>query len=208
MTKIILSDVDGTITRGSLVLEHASAMHFSGQIDLGGLPAAWADNKKDEAIISKLAEAYREEIVGMTLAELGLDAFLDSYTADKGNFYTTLARLEAEKADGAHVVLISGSPNYLVKLFARRFGFEGVGSFYHADASGALTGNVDAMFHATAKRSYVASMGLTESMTVHAYGDTASDVPLFEVAEHSVLVDPNEHTLVACAGMYQELLHA
>lgn len=208
MTKIILSDVDGTITRGSLVLEHASSMHHTGQIDLGELPALWAADKKNEALISQLAEAYRDGIVGMTLADLKLDDFLDAYIADTSNFYSTLARLQDEHEDGAMVMLISGSPNYLVKSFAKRFGFNGVGSFYHADTQGILTGAVDAMFHAQAKREFVAGMGLSSGVTVHAYGDTASDVPLFEVAQHSVLVQPTDATLAACEGMFHELLMA
>ena len=58
MTKrIILSDVDGTILRGSLVLDHACSLHERGLVDLGEHPAKYQADQKDEANIVALADA-------------------------------------------------------------------------------------------------------------------------------------------------------
>lgn len=206
MKKIILSDVDGTITRGSLVLDHATMLHNQGIINLGELPAQWNADKKNEALISKLADAYREQIVGLTHDELLVEEFI-SNAVNEGNFYETLARLQNAVNEGNDVVLISGSPEYLVGEFASRFGFKGIGSSYLTCDQGKLTGEIEGMFHADAKREAISAMNVRATYCeVHAYGDTMSDEPLFDAADYSVLVQPTDETFNAVAHKIHEII--
>jgi HAD superfamily phosphoserine phosphatase-like hydrolase len=209
MTKrIILSDVDGTITRGSLVLDHATMLHNAGVIDLGDLPARWNVDRKNEAIIHLLAEAYRDQISGFTLGDLQIVDFVDSVVADDTNFYDTLGRLKKASSEGDAVLLISCSPNYLVRKFAKAYGFQGIGSYYRETVEGKLTGEVDGLFNANAKRIKVASLKIRDSYDqVHAYGDTMSDEPLFDAADYSVLVQPTKETLDAIGHKVHELMY-
>lgn len=202
----VLSDVDGTILQGSLVLEHAVSLHEQEKIHLGDLPGKWLADKKNETYISGLAEAYRDAIIGFRVDELGIDTFLDHLCENDNSFYSSMNRLLDYRNDGSPVTLISGSPHFLVEKFAQRYGFDGVGSDYHTNVDGTLNGNIDGMFGADAKRAYVANMQLQKDRPIHAYGDTPSDAPLFEAASYSVLVAPNTDTRSALESTVHEIL--
>lgn len=204
--QVVLSDVDGTVIRGSLVLQHAISLHDSGIINLGNLPAIWRAEMKNEDNITNLAVAYQQAIAGMRLDDLNVDGFVDSICSNSENFYSSLPRLIAMREAGAEVVLVSGSPDFLVGNFGRRFGFGFAASKYITDADGRLTGRVEGMFSAPAKRAFVSSMNLSSYRDIFAFGDTSSDVPLFEAASYSVLVDPNEETRLSLGATVNEIV--
>ena len=58
----ILTDLDGTLLKGSLVLGHAIYLHNKKVIDLGDLPNAWNSDKKNESLIYELAISYQNAI--------------------------------------------------------------------------------------------------------------------------------------------------
>ena len=190
----VLSDVDGTLTRGSLVLDHAIYLHERGVINLGNLPQRWKAAPKDEKLIVALAEKYRDAIRGKKVEDLQVEEFLDEYDGIQGKFYSTLDQLRTFKKRGWEVQLISGSPDFLVQPFAQRNGFYGRGSDYHVNEEGYLNGSVDGMFGHDAKEGYISKLNVKRFKRVLAFGDTASDVPLFNNAHHSTLVDPSEET--------------
>lgn len=193
--KIVLSDVDGTLVRGSLANDHAVWLHNKGVINLGELPAQWLAAPKDETRLANLAIAYGKAISGKTLKELRVREFMDEIMSNESNFYSSLQQLKDARKEGHDVILISGSPQYLVGDFANRFGFTAVGSNYHQDRSHRFNGRITGMFGALSKKSVIEKLELERYETVVAYGDTESDRPLLEVAHHSVLIDPSPETL-------------
>lgn len=203
---ITLSDVDGTIVRGSLVLQHATTLHNKGLINLGDLPSKWATDKKNEDLITGLAISYQKAITGMHLQDLGINEFIDSICGNSESFYSALQRLITLKRAGSDVYLVSGSPDFLVKNFADRYGFKTAASHYHVSDSGHLTGGIDGMFSAPAKRTFVNTLKLSEYSDVHAFGDTSSDVPLFEASSYSVLVAPNQITRDTIGATVNEIV--
>lgn len=203
---IILSDVDGTLVKGSLVLQHATTLHEREIINLGNLPGMWAADRKNEDLITELAIAYQKSITGMRIEDLGVEEFVDSICADSNNFYSALQRLIALKKIGAEVHLVSGSPDFLVKSFADRFGFNTAASRYYVNDSGHLSGKLDGMFNAPAKREFVSTLDLSSYNEVFAFGDTSSDVPLFEASSYSVLVAPNQFTREAIGATVTEIV--
>lgn len=204
---IVLSDVDGTLIRGSLVLDHAVWLHAQKVIDLGDIPAKWLANQKNELLIMELAEAYRDAINGMALKELRVAEYMVEVMSTEKKFYSVLERLKLAHAAGEKVILISGSPQYLVGHFARIFGFTAIGSTYHRDKTRKLNGQVTGMFTADAKKRAIAKLNLESYARVTAYGDTSSDMPLLAAAHYSVLVDPSPETL-ALYGRVDEILHS
>lgn len=206
MKEIALSDVDGTIVRGSLVLDHACSIHEQGIVNLGDLPEIWKEDQKSEEKIVALAEAYRDALVGKRQSELGVPKFLDKLLADSNRFYSTLDKLKNLQAQGVEVHLISGSPSFLVGPFARRLGMSHAGSLYHKTRPGHFTGQVRLMAIGSAKRDYVTSLNVNRFGKVYAFGDTASDAPLFDVAHHSTLVDPSAHTESVFAGKVHSII--
>lgn len=193
MKKLVLSDVDGTLLKGSLVLNHACMLHNEKIINLDQLPTEWLADLKNETKVRALAEGYREAIKGMALEEMKIPEYIESILSDKTNFYSTIERLQEHKDNGADIHLVSGSPGFLLKEFAKHFGFKQVGSHYRR-YRGVFTGGLKLMAGSDAKRGYVSSLELNSYSHITAYGDTVSDGPLFEFAHHSVLVDPNAET--------------
>jgi phosphoserine phosphatase len=157
---IVLSDVDGTLVKGSLVLDHAVWLHSQGSIDLGNTPAKWLADQKNELYIHELAEAYRESIRGMSVKELQANAFINELMKQENKFYSALDRLKTAYSAGHDVVLISGSPQFLVGAFARRFGFTAIGSIYHRDEERRMNGLVTGMFGAEAKQKVIEKLSL------------------------------------------------
>lgn len=203
---IVVSDVDGTIVKKSLVLNHASSLHDKGVINLGKLPEMWRNDLKNETYITKLAEGYREQIFGKTMEEILVDEYINEVVSDNNNFYSILQRLVEFKENGTPVVLISGSPSYLVDRFAEHYGFQSAGSNYLVDEQGRFTGEVVGMFNGDAKRKYLSTLGLNKYANIFAFGDTQSDRPLFESASYSVLVEPNTETQEALGNLVQEVV--
>lgn len=196
-SRLVLSDVDGTLVRGSLANDHAVWMHEKGIVDLGDLPARWQADPKNEELITELAVANLKAISGKKVSELRVKEFMDEVIKTDNKFYSSLEKLIKAREEGHDVILISGSPQYLINDFARRFGFQGIGSEYHKNRKRKFNGRITGMFGAESKRQIVKQLNVERFDLVEAYGDTASDKPLLEVAHHSVLVDPTEETLLS-----------
>ncbi len=192
---LVLSDIDGTLLRGSLILDHAVMLSQRGIVDLGDWPEKWLSDPKNEEYISGLANSYRENVAGKKESELHIPEFIQSVIEDPEKLYSSLERLKRHQEAGHHVLLISGSPSFLVGPFAKTFGFETVASRYHRDRFRRLNGNITGMYGAPQKESVVEKMDLGQYDRIIGYGDTLSDVPLLSVADHSVLVEPNAETL-------------
>lgn len=204
---IAVSDVDGTIVKGSLVLGHAVSLHKENIIDLGELPEQWLNNQKDETLVENLATAYKDAILGKTVCELKTDKYISEVVENDENFYSVLKRLQKIKEDGGRVVLISGSPSFLIERFGAHYGFDCVGSDYEVDERGVFTGQVRGMFNSSAKRDYLNGLNLDDYTEVFAFGDTRSDFPLFEKAGYSVLVEPNDDTFRSIGHAVNEVLY-
>lgn len=207
--KIVLADVDGTLVKGSLVLQHAVWLAERGHAPevFTDLPQRWLADQKNEELIGQLGPAYQKSLTGMHIDEIGLDEYLDPVLDNRNNFYSTIDRLNQMKGAGARVVLISGSPDFMIKKMADKFGFEGVGSGYTIDHTSIFQGKVHKpMFNAAAKREHIATLNLNDDYYVTGFGDTSSDLPIFEVADHSVLVAPNEYTQKKIGHMVDEII--
>lgn len=202
---IVLSDVDGTIVRGSLVLNHACDLHDKGIVDFGDAVEQWRSDPKNEHNITRLAEMYRVGIAGKNIHDLDVDGYIENIVSNDSNFYSTLNRLIDYRDADHRVVLISGSPHFLVGAFANHFGFDYAASQYHHE-DGYFTGDCDGMFSAKAKRAYLENFGLDKYSNIVAFGDTCSDEPLFDSAHYSVLVEPNTYTRDALGHLVDEMV--
>lgn len=202
----VISDVDGTLVKGSLVLNHACYLHDHGIIDLGDKPARWKRSKKNEVRIKDLAEEYRNGIIGKTIDEVHAKSFVNSVMSNPDNFYSSLTRIAGYRKRGWSVYLISGSPSFLLTPFARKLNFKSKGSLYKQDEDGRFTGECVGMFSAPAKEKHLRSLKTHAYGHVIAFGDTASDLPLFEAAHHSVLVHPNKQTSLSIGHHAHEVL--
>lgn len=206
---LVLSDVDGTIVKGSLVLGHAVWLAEKGvRPDLyGDIPQRWKADPKNEAIINELGGAYSASLEGVSYEESGTDAYIDEFIENRDNMYSTIDRLQELRDQGHRVVLISGSPDHMIQRVAAKFGFEGVGSEYEIEGE-VFTGKVTRpMYGSSGKKDYIANMEIGKNVRVIGFGDTASDVPIFDVSHHSVLVDPHPETYEKLSGKIDEVIY-
>lgn len=206
---LVLSDVDGTIVKGSLVLDHACHLHDLGVADFGDLPELWKDDPKNGEFIFELSQVYRHAITGKKWEDLYIDDFLTHGLPYPDKFYSTIDRLIQHYENGDEVVLISGSPDFLVAHFAEFYGFKGFGSTYYRDEKGVFTGELYPMFHSENKKEVVSNFDLSSYKKVIAYGDTKGDIALWEASDHAVLVDPSYQVLVDLASIsFSEIIHS
>lgn len=211
--RLVLSDIDGTLVRGSLVLDHALFLADLGITGAGDdalkemreYGAQWIDDVKNESAIVNLAEAYRRNIVGLTVNDLLVTPFLNSTFRDSSNFYSTLSHIIKRRRRGSDVWLISGSPDFLVQPFAAHYGFSGRGTDYHVDVNNRFTGEITGMMGAAAKRAFISTLDVSSYDYVTGYGDTASDIPLFQTSHYTVLVNPTK-TTSAAVGVVNKVL--
>jgi len=191
---IVLSDIDGTLLKSSLVLNNAVELHDHGVLKLGRLPNQWRKDMKNEKVIVRLAEAYRKAITGRSPDELYPYKTLRNLLENDKSFYSAIRILKQYKENGHEVVLISGSPSFLVKPLADHFGFKYYASEYVENKDG-FTGEIILRAGSNAKQEVLDSLNLHKYDRIVALGDTASDAPLFKAADHSILVDPSEETI-------------
>lgn len=204
---LVISDVDGTLIRGSLVNDHAVWLQERGIIDLGDLPDRWRADPKNEELITELAVSYIKALKGKTAEELHVDEFMDKILQDK-KYYSSLDDLIQYRRQGHDVVLISGSPTYLVGNLAKRFGFQTVASRYHTDKAKKFNGRITGMYSASHKKEVIEKIDMDSYDMIVGYGDTASDKPLLEVSTKRVLVDPTKETLKSYRGMRAKVIRS
>ena len=136
MNKLVLFDMDGTLTKGSILLDHAGFLIEKGYIQDDGSYEAWLLDRKNERLITNLARSYQAQISGMTIDDMHAEEFITSELADKNKWYSTLVVLKKERDNGSDVWIISGSADYLVQELVKKLDIKGIGTNYHTDNKG------------------------------------------------------------------------
>lgn len=200
MKKLILTDVDGTLTKKSVVLSHAGYLIEQGIIKDDGSYKAWSQDMKNESLIVAVAENYRSQITGLKESDMQAQTFIAKFFAKTDNWYDTLGRIKDKQKEGYEVCLVTGSSDFLIKHLADILQCNYHATEYLKDENGCFTGNVKGMFSETQKDDCVQwNYNLNEYDEIEAWGDTASDFGLFKHATYKMLVDPTFETLKTLA---------
>lgn len=194
---IFLSDMDGTLTKGSIVLEHAGYLIEKGYIKDDGSYEAWVKDVKNETLIVAVAENYRHQLKGLKVEDLHVKEFIAKQLEDENKWYSTLGLLKQAKENGNRVVIISGSSDFLVEEIASQLGFEGYGSRYLKDEEGKLNGELVGMFGEESKDELINNELLKgeEDKFIVGLGDTSADNGIFKNANYNILVEPTSQTM-------------
>lgn len=195
MKNLYLTDLDGTLTRKSLVLGHAGFLIKKGIIEDTGIYGAWCEDMKNEKLIVALAQDYQRQLKDKRIEDLMVHEFIEDFLGDENNWYNTLEMLTTARNFGDDVCVITGSSDFLVKELAERLNFKWFATKYHAE-NGILTGEITGMFADFQKDEVIRNnFDLSEYSTVIGLGDTASDYGIFKHCDISYLVDPTQETL-------------
>ena len=200
MKKIIFTDVDGTLTKKSLVLSHAGFLIEKGIIKDDGSYNAWHQDMKNEGLIISVAENYRSQITGLKESDMQAQTFITKFFEQKDNWYNTLDKIKDKQKQGYEVSLITGSSDFLVKHLANILQCDYHATQYLKDENGCFTGEIKGMFSENQKDNCIQyNYNLNEYDKIEAWGDTASDYGLFKHASYKMLVDPTFETLKTLA---------
>ena len=195
MKNLYLTDLDGTLTRKSLVLGHAGFLIERGIIEDTGIYGAWCEDMKNEKLIVALAQDYQRQLNGKRIEDLMVHEFIEDFLGDESNWYNTLEMLVVARNFGDDVCLITGSGDFLVKELAEQLDFNWFATKYHTE-NGILTGEITGMFADFQKDEAIRNnFDLSEYSVVIGLGDTASDYGIFKHCDVNYLVDPTKETL-------------
>lgn len=205
--KLAVFDVDGTIFRWSLFLEVVD-----GLIEERIFPKKAREEINNEYVLwlnRKLHyNKYLDKVVATYFKYLKGCGYLDvkktarKVISEKGNriYRYTVDLIASLKKKNYFLLIISGSPEFIVAEFARQFGFDAwYGSTYEVK-NGRFTGqelNRDSVFRkgkvfdGFLKRSLF-KIDLKNSIAV---GDSASDIPLLERVGKPIAFDPDRDLL-------------
>lgn len=202
-------DIDGTIFRNSLMIEHFKKLISFEVID----PTIWYTKVKKvyqewesrygdfEQYLEVLAEVYLDELKGVKKDYIEyIAAHVISVNGDMVYKYSR-DRIEWHKKQGHKVFFISGSPDFLVSKMAEKYGVtEYRGTHYKVDENNKFTGEIEKMWDSTSKQRVIDELidkYEVDLVNSFAYGDTTGDFSMLKMMGNPVAINPNKELLLA-----------
>ena len=153
-------DIDGTIARESLMIEHFKRLIKYEILD----ESIWVDNVKQlymeyvnrygayDAYIEALSEKYRSDLKGFDVRYNKFIAEQSIRKVFERVYVFSRNQLEFHRSNGHLIFFISGSPDFLVKEMAEKYNVtEFRATKYLYDEYGKFTGEIVPMWHSEGK---------------------------------------------------------
>lgn len=199
-------DIDGTLYRDSLLIEHFKKLIKYELID----PIKWYGHLEDTYInwdvrkgryddyLHEVSDRYVEAITGMKLLDINFSADqVIKLKADRVYKYTR-SMINHHKKLGHKVIFISGSPDFLVKRMAEKYGADSWRASQYEIVDSTITGNVVPMWDQESKNiaidNFVKEFGI-ELESSFAYGDTNGDFTMLKRVGFPVAINPSKELL-------------
>ncbi len=209
-------DIDGTLHRNSLMIEHFKKLVRYEVID----PRLWHSNVKYtykqwrmrerdyEDYMLELIDIYVEALRGHRKEEL---EFISNQVIRLNGdivYRYTRDRIKWHKEQKHKVFFISGSPNFLVEKMALKFEVDAFrGADYLVDEEGRFTGEVIPMWDSTSKNTAIKRLAEEYELDLSrsfSYGDTKGDLSMLKKTGHPIAINPTAE-LVECLKQDPEL---
>ncbi len=201
-------DIDGTLYRNSLMIEHFKKLIKYEVID----PALWHSHVKHsyedwekrrgnyDDYLLELAGIYIDSIKGLNKEQIDfINNQVINLKGDKVYTYTR-ARIKWHKAQGHKVFFISGSPEYLVEKMANKYNVKHYkGTKYLVDDNGNFTGEIVEMWDSKHKHKAMMDFVNTHDIDLkrsYSYGDTNGDLSMLKLTGHPVAINPTKELLI------------
>lgn len=207
MTIAAFFDIDGTVYRGSLMIEHFRRLLKYEVIDpqiwyrkINDLYLLWQNRQGDyDTFMEELAGEYVTSLTGHNLNHIG---FISEQVINlKGDAVYRYARNRIlwHQQQGHRVIFISGSPDFLVSKMAEKYGADDfVGSTYVVDEAGLFTGKVGKMWDAASKNRAIHDFITRYNIDLedsYSYGDTNGDSSMLRLVGHPTAINPSRELL-------------
>jgi HAD superfamily hydrolase (TIGR01490 family) len=200
-------DIDGTLYRDSLMIEHFKKLLKYDILD----EALWHTNVKHtymnwkkrrgnyDDYLLELAKIYTESLKGLEKSKM--DFVTDQVVKLKGDkvYMYTRDKIKQHKKQGHLVFFISGSPDYLVSKMAELYKItDSIGTKYYVDENGYYTGEVGAMWDSGSKKKAIKCFATEYDIDLnqsYSYGDTNGDISMFRMTGHPVAINPTRELI-------------
>ena len=203
MEKAAFFDIDGTLFRNSLLIEHFLLLTADGVIEedawrneIGPLYDKYENRLGAyEDYLDKASLVYQQKLAGIDRDTI------DKYSKivieqNKNKVYRiTKKAVEYHKKQAFKIFFISGSPMFLVEQFGKIYGAdESISTLYEFDEMNTFTGKVTPMRDSRSKLGAV--MNLTKKYNLNlddsfAYGDTNGDITMFQLVGNPHAINPS-----------------
>lgn len=200
-------DIDGTIFRNSLMIEHFKKLISFEVID----PIIWHAKVKEpynewerrfgefEYYLKTLADVYLNELKGIDKQYIEyIAAHVIEVNGDMVYKYSR-ERIEWHKEMGHKIFFISGSPDFLVSKMAEKYGAdEYKGTIYKVDSNNKFTGEIEQMWDSKSKQKALDELIEEYNIDLEAsysYGDTTGDLSMLRMVGNPIAMNPNMELL-------------
>lgn len=195
-------DIDGTLFRNSLMIEHFKKMIRYEVIN----PAIWYGHLRDsysewerrfgdfEDYLEELADIYVEKLKGMNKDYIEFIASqVININGDKVYKYTR-SRIKWHRDKNHKIFFISGAPDFLVEKMAKKYQVTAYkATEYVVDEDNNFTGEVIRMWDSENKQRAINQLVNQFNVDLDAsysYGDTTGDLSMLKMVGNPVTVNP------------------
>ena len=200
-------DIDGTIYRDSLMVEHFKKLIKYEVVD----EKAWVDNTRDifmtwdrrqgnyDDYLLNLCDLYVKSLIG--LDKSAIDFATDQVIKLKSErVYTyTRSRIKWHLSQGHKVIFISGSPDFLVKKMAEKYNITDYRGSVYVFEDNAFTGKVIPMWDSVSKNKAIDELVEKHNLDLensYAYGDTNGDINMLRRVGNPIAINPTKELLL------------
>lgn len=199
-------DIDGTIYRDSLMIEHFKTLMKYDIID----QKAWLENARDTFMNWDKRQGnyddYLDQVCDLYVKYLiGLDKTCIDFTSDQvikfeseRVYKYTRSRIKWHLDNGHIIIFISGSPDFLVEKMAKRYGATDYNGSIYLFENDTFNGTVIPMWDSKSKNTAIDNFVKKYNIDLsnsYAYGDTNGDVTMLKRAGNPVAINPTKELL-------------
>lgn len=199
-------DVDGTIFRNSLLIEHFKLLIKYDFLNVN----AWTQTVKDkyrnwtnrrgdyEEYLLDLSDRYVEGL--KEISQMDSEYVAKRVIELKGNMLYKYSKdiLKWHKDNAHMIIIISGSPDFLVKELAKKLGIEDYKATKYIVKNNKYTGDVIPMWDSKSKYNALKEFEKQYNLDLsksYAYGDTTGDLTMLQNVGNPVAINPANRLL-------------
>lgn len=200
-------DIDGTLYRDSLMVEHFKKLLKYEVID----PSLWYNHAKEtyqnwdkrqgnyEDYLLEIATIYIDSMKGLNNQQMEFIANQVIHLKGDRVYRYARARIAWHKCHNHRIIFISGSPSYLVSKMAEKYEVKDYrGTEYLTDEENNFTGEIIQMWDSANKEKAIQDFQKLYNIDLdhsYSYGDTNGDLSMLKMVGHPIAINPTKELL-------------
>lgn len=201
--KAAFFDIDGTLFRNSLLIEHFKKLIKYEVVDISVFIDEvrehfynWSIRRGDyEMYLLDVTGAFRDSLKGIDIDTIEFVAKQVIEMNWEKTYVYTRKMVKWHRAQDHLVFFISGSPDFLVSRMASQYQATDFRASSYIMEDDIFTGDIIPMWDSDSKRGAMEELRdkyKVDLKSSYAYGDTSGDLSMFEMTGHARAVNPNK----------------